>query len=75
MLLGEIVAAMRHEQSKQNPSGYRARLHHICGLQELVFGDRSVEAVISEVVTERLSKQQYDPITGTKVKEVQKYFT
>lgn len=75
MLLGEIVAAMRHKQKKQNQSGYRAHLHNMCGLQEHVFGDRRVEAVISEVVTERLSKQQYDPITGTKVNEVQKCFT
>ena len=55
--------------------GTELKLQKMCGLQELVFGDRRVEAVISEVVTERLSKQQYDPITGTKVNEVQKYFT
>lgn len=44
-------------------------LHKSGELQELVFGERKVEAVISEVVTERLSKQQYDPITGTQVEE------
>jgi hypothetical protein len=32
-----------------------------------VFGDRKVEAVIGELLAERLSNQQYDPITGTKV--------
>lgn len=36
-------------------------------MQELVFGDRKVKSIIGELLTEQLSGEQYDPITGTQV--------
>lgn len=36
-------------------------------MQELVFGDRKVKTVIGELLKERLSGKQFDPITGTQV--------